>query len=263
MSGKVGRLSKNENPSTDGFIPIVVMTKSSKYGDIGPYCLKNKQGHIMENIWQFSKVYKDVPETKQVYSRWDNRTIWEWPAEQHVKNRPTIIYNTDQLSAKEITLLRKIIPENKGKDDDCIPNDLYWKWRHAGLNNPDAVRYPVGLNHRHKCLYSLVDGKKLDYVEARKLIYLKEYSDLVKQHPLFLKLKKMLSEGKNLLIIEIDGPHEESLDYYIEKYGVGCDFIENNTMIASKDNLEIMLNDTKHAFGHGYCLAACLLDIKL
>lgn len=77
------------------------------------------------------------------------------------------------------------------------------------------------------------------------------------------KLKKWLQEGKNLLIIEVDGPHQESLDYYKEKYNVDDDFIVNSTMLATKENLEIMLNDTKHPFGHMYCLAACLLGIEL
>lgn len=112
-------------------------------------------------------------------------------------------------------------------------------------------------------MYSLKDGKKLNYVEARKEIYLKEYSDLVIKHPTFHKLQKWLKEGKNLLVIEINDPHQESLDYYKEKYGVEDDFIQHDTMLATKENLEIMLNDTKFPYGHGYCLAACLLNIKL
>jgi hypothetical protein len=231
MSVRVGRIVNNKNPSYEGFIPIVVMTKSSKYGDIGPYCLKNESGHIMENIWQFHKVYEKVPKIKQSYSRWDSRTIWEYPAETHIT--------------------------------DGEPNELYWLWREAGLNAVDAIRYPVGTKHRHECLYSLLNGKKLNYVEARKEIYFKEYATLVKQHPKFIKLQKMLADGKSLLITEIDGPHQENLNYYKEKYNVGDDFIENDTMLSTKENLDIMLNDTINAFGHGYCLAACLLNIEL
>jgi hypothetical protein len=29
-------------------------------------------------------------------------------------------------------------------------------------------------------------------------------------------------------------------------------------MLASRENLGLMLADTRHPFGHGYCLAACL-----
>lgn len=31
-------------------------------------------------------------------------------------------------------------------------------------------------------------------------------------------------------------------------------------MLITKENISIMLNDTKHPFGHGYCLAMALLD---
>ena len=46
----------------------------------------------------------------------------------------------------------------------------------------------------------------------------------------------------------------------ILKYNVKNDFIENDTIIANYDNLKIMLNDEKHAFGHGYCLAMALQE---
>ena len=230
MSVRVGRIVKGKHPSFEGFIPIVVMTKSSKYGEIGPYCLKNEFNQIMENKFQFSKLYSEVPETTQTYSRWDPRVIWDWPAQIHLK--------------------------------DGEPTEDYWKWREAGMNAAEAIRYPVGTTHRHKCLYALTDdGHKLDYVEGRKQIYLPEYVNLAKKHPTFHKLQKWLKEGKNLLIIEIDGPHQEDLQYYKDKYDIDDDFIVQNTMIANEENLEIMLNDTKNPYGHSYCLAGALLGI--
>ena len=103
----------------------------------------------------------------------------------------------------------------------------------------------------------------LDYVAARKRIYAPLYISLAKQEKLFEELKQMLKKGDNLLIIEVDGPHQKSLQYYKDTYKVKDDFIQYNTLLATKENLEIMLNDTKHSFGHGYCLAAALLDIDL
>lgn len=35
---RVGTIVKGKQPSYEGFVPIVVMTRSSKYGAIGPYC---------------------------------------------------------------------------------------------------------------------------------------------------------------------------------------------------------------------------------
>jgi hypothetical protein len=100
--------------------------------------------------------------------------------------------------------------------------------------------------------------KLLTYIEARKEIYLKTYLKLVKKAPDFIKLLNMLKEGKNLLIIEVDAAHEEDLEYYKTKYGVGDDFIVDGTMLATTTNLDIMLNDEKHAFGHCYALAIAL-----
>lgn len=219
-------------PRLENYKTIEVMTPSTPYGDISPYTLKDENGRFMENIWQFSKVYETVPKTTQRYSRFDSTIIWDHPKEKHVI--------------------------------DHKPTKEYWDWRDKGMNNKFAVRYPVGYNikHRSSCLYSLkeTDSKPLNYVEARKQIYLPVYADLVRKTKKYKKLVGMLEKGKNLLIVEVDGPQYSSLEYYKDKYGVSNTFIENSSMQATRENLEIMLNDTKHPFGHGYCLAHTLLE---
>ena len=131
------------------------------------------------------------------------------------------------------------------------------------MNNKDAVRYPVTFNKtvRASCLYALWEGEKLGYIDARKKIYKKVYTDLVKKTNKFEKLKQMLQNGINFLIVEVDGPRQESLEYYKEKYKVSDDFIVNNTIEVNSKNMDIILNDTRHAFGHGYCLAMALLNL--
>jgi len=226
---------KGITPHYDNFENVVVLTKSSKYGSLGPYVLKNDEGQIMENIYQFSKLYTKVPKSTQYYSQWDRTVIWEHPEEVHV-------------------------------DEGDFIRDEYFAWREKGFNCEYPVRYPVGMKSRHQCLGAIKDiddeeYELLDYVESRKQIYLPVYCELVRQQPQFAKLKEKLANGTNLLILEVDAPHEESLEYYKRKYHVGDDFIVNHTMLATVENLKIMLNDTKHAFGHGYCLASALLDI--
>jgi hypothetical protein len=71
-----------------------------------------------------------------------------------------------------------------------------------------------------------------------------------------------MSKHHNLLIVEWDGPHQESMEYYKEKYNVTDDFIVDSTMNATTENIDLMLNDEKHPFGHGYCLASALLADK-
>jgi hypothetical protein len=230
---RVGRRLNNQNPSLKGYKEIYSLTKCTPYGDISPYELKTEDGVIIENIWQFSKVYETVPKVREVYSRWDNTVIWEHGEEKHVS-------------------------------EDGALTDKYWEWREKGFKCSYAIRYPVGFRHRSRCLYSLIKDEniliELDYINARKYIYVPEYIKALKAHPTFLKLRKMHESGINLIITEIDGPHQESLDYYMTTYGVKEDFITDNTMLATKDNLDIMLNDPKHPFGHGYCIALALLN---
>ena len=238
----VGRRNGNKYPSKKGYTRIVVLMPSSPYGGkkwvpLSPYYLKDDKGALVENIWQFSKYYRSVPHSHQMYSRFSKKVIWEHPSEVHETNG--------------------------------YPNQAYLAWREKGIQNTDAVRYPVGYNHRGECVSAYKehdDGfvdldTPLDYVTARKEIYLPVYTKAVKKHPLFDALKEKLKNGENLLIIEVDGPHQESLSYYKELYGVGDDFIEDDSILVTKENMDIMLNDPKHNFGHGYCLAMALLDL--
>lgn len=228
---KVGTITYKDKkciiPKIPGYRNVICTTKSSTYGSIGPYVLQSEEGYIMENIWQFSKVYESVPNVKQYYPR-SSTVIWERKEETHVVGG--------------------------------VLTDEYWEWRRDGFSAEYPIRYPVGKKHRVECLYSVDEkGNNHDYVSARKHIYFNTYKTLVQEHKRFKYLKSLLEKGKNLLIIEVDGPKED-LSYYIENYGVEEDFIVDNTIDCTEKNMEIMLNDTKHPFGHGYCLAMCLLN---
>lgn len=235
---RVGRSTYDTNgkivyPTCEGFEQIIVIMKShSKYYSLSPYYLKNDKNQIMENVWQFSKVYEVVPKSIQHYSRYDKTVIWEYNEERHIKN--------------EVVL------------------PAYWKWREKGMNNEHAVRYPVGFKNKSLCKFCIPKDDhslKLDYVQSRAQIYIPTYCALVKECKQFKELKQKLKKGINLLIIEPDGPHQESMEHYKSEWSVEDKFINHNTMLATEDNLLIMLLDEKHSFGHGYCLAAALLDI--
>jgi hypothetical protein len=233
-----GGKSKQKFPSYQDYTPIIVLTKSTKYGSLGPYVLKDEKGRIMENIWQFSKVYKTVPPSIQKYSMYDSTVIWKWPADVHVR------------------------------DGEFTPS--FWEWRNSGMNSKFAIRYPVNMKHRSKCIGCLlpeatetknnVVPSLLGYIESRKKIYVPIYCDLVKKEKQFVELKTRLENGENLLICEVDVAYQNELEYYKNTYGVSDDFIVNNTMEVNKENITIMLNDDRKPFGHGYCLAMALLD---
>jgi hypothetical protein len=189
-----------------------------------------------------------VPRSVQKYSRYDSRIIWDHPAEVHAIQQSDGSY--------------QLTPE-------------YLKWRQKLQFNKDPVRYPVGFDKKFRgsCLFALkdhvengelvIENRRLNYVEARKEIYCELYTRLVRKEEKFKELQERLRKGENLLIIEVDLCHQEDLEYYKEKYGVGDDFIVNNTMLVTKENLNIMLNDTKHPFGHGYIVSSLLMDINL
>jgi len=231
------------DPKYEGFTKIVCLTASSAYGCLSPYCLTteiNGEDVILENAWQFSKVYECVYKTVQTRSRFDKTVIWEWPAQVHAEKNNNVW---------SLTL-------------------DYVNWRNAGMAVKEPIRYPVGRNNMGQCLFSLknnsdgsINPKMLNYIEGRKEIYLPVYCESVKKHTEFIKLKERLDKGENLLIVEVDGPRSRSLEYYKKKYDVGDDFIQDDTILMDEKILDIMLNDEKERFGHGYCLAGCLLDL--
>ncbi len=234
---------KRIDPEYPEFTKIVCLTKSTEYGDLGPYCLKDDKDRLMENIWQFSKIYPKISKNKEKYSRYDSRIIWEWD--------------------KDTTFIKKDIIK-----EDIITED-YYIWRKKGMNSKDPIRYPVGYNNMSSCVGVLLEAEKYDiknalgYVESRKKLYGPLYIDLVKKQKRFNELKKRLNNGENLLICEVDVAFQDGMTYYKEKFGVDNNFIENNTMEINQKNFDIVLNDSKYRCGHGYFLAAALLDLEI
>ena len=246
------------DPTFPGFTPIICLTQSTEYGMLSPYCITvpvkfpdskpedPAVAVIMEGYYQFSKVYEYVPEACETRSRYDRTIIWKWPEEKHVD----------------------ITRDSKGTITSLQVRPEYLKWRKAGMLVQEPNRYPVGKSAMRNCLFSMksnpdgsIDPTILDYVNARKQIYIPMYVEAVKKHPEFLKLKQRLNNGENLIILEVDGPQSRSLEYYKQKYGVSDDFIQNDTMVVTEKNLNIMLNDTKERFGHSFVLSGALLDI--
>lgn len=215
---------------------VLSLTKSTKYGELSPYLMK-RDGVLLENEWQFSKLYETVPEIKIREHRYSDN-YWIWPAQTHIDHR------------KSSKLLECITPE-------------YFEWRQAGFECEFPVRYPVGYHHRHQCIGCYFQPKNskpriLDYITSRKKLYLPMYLETVEEIPLFKKLLHKVKQGTDITIVEVDGPHQESLEYYQEKYNVD-NFIVDHVMEATPKNLQIMLDDEKHPFGHGYCLSVALL----
>lgn len=210
-------------PSSPGFTNILIHTK----GELSPYVLRDKEGVILENAWQFSKVYPVVDAQRIPLSRWQkNQIIWEHPREEHL-------------------------------DPQGEPNAAYWAWRKKGCAAPYAVRYPNGFHGRKKCLYALEDenGPHLSYLDARKAIYCRIYREEAHKTKEFKDLYERLQGGENLQIVEVDGPDPHlSFPPYDRISG------ENPGLLMDEETIKLLLGDDRKPFGHGFVIAALLLD---
>jgi hypothetical protein len=223
----------------------ILIHTSNKYlgGSLSPYHLKTEDGYLLENAWQFAKVYPYVYAQKTSFSRFKpDHIIWEHPTEKHV-------------------------------GDDKKPLKEYWSWRTKGMSTAYAIRYPNGFKARHECIYSLwptskctigeetdiVDHngeryKKLTYIEARKAIYCAEYVKNALLTKCFKEIQELMKKGITIQIVEVDGPN---VDWY--KKSEISSAIRDQSLAISRSVIEYLLNDPKHPFGHGYVIAALLL----
>ena len=106
----------------------------------------------------------------------------------------------------------KVYPWTQGADGN--PNASYFAWRDEmwamkGFGDKMSIRFPVGKKNVGKCLYSWwkVDGefKPLDYIPARKAIYIPLYAKAVVKTEAYRRLVELRDSGKNLLLIDFDG----------------------------------------------------------
>jgi hypothetical protein len=216
----------------DGFEKINVMSwhkKDTEYFELSPYYLrtdgkeelKNPGNIIFENFWQSSKVYPIVYPQKVYPHRAlvgkPNFLLWEWKNEEK-----HFINNVIQ-------------PE-------------YYVWRDSINSCQKAIRYPNGFHGRTTVAFSLLNEKRLGYLDARKEIYVKEYSRLVRSKNIY---KKLLT-CKNICIIEVDLP------CYAKK-GI-WHTNESNVYELNLEKVNNLLESTENAFGHGLVLAKCLFE---
>jgi hypothetical protein len=89
-------------------------------------------------------------------------------------------------------------------DDNGKPKPEYFTWAQKGWNSKYAYRYPMGKGA--KPLYSWWNGKKLDYIEARKKIYVPIYGRGVLKTKAFKKLLYIYrTTKKDIYLVDFDG----------------------------------------------------------
>jgi hypothetical protein len=109
----------------------------------------------------------------------------------------------------------------------------YWEWALAGWANPQAVRYPMGKGTRP--LSTLWAGQHLDYITARRRVYIPLYVQAVRfyQRTLLDALAGLAAGPGGLIIQDFD-----AYDHYALGY-----------------TWEDVINDPDRKMGHGFVLA--------
>lgn len=95
----------------------------------------------------------------------------------------------------------KLYPEHA--DPNGHPTNAYWSWAQNGWNSTTAFRYPAGKGRKPLC--SLWNGDRLDYIEARRLIYIPLYQHAVKQTTAYQKLERLYRERGQITLFDFDG----------------------------------------------------------
>ena len=101
----------------------------------------------------------------------------------------------------------KVYPEHA--DSAGNPTEAYWRWARQGWNAKRPFRYPLGKGR--KPLYSLWDGKRLGYIQARTNIYLPLYRDLVRETGAFQRLQRIYAEKGSVTLFDFDGYDHTSI----------------------------------------------------
>ena len=127
----------------------------------------------------------------------------------------------------------KVYQEHVDENND--PTDAYWSWAFDGWDDRRAVRYPMGKGRFP--LYSFWDGQKLDYVAARKVIYVPLYAKAVLATDNFRWLKEFV-QRKPVVLKDFDGYDE----------------------VAEGMTLTEVLNCPSKKMGHSFVLKMLLLN---
>lgn len=139
-----------------GMTVIDTTSSSGEYRSLSPFVLPAPPAKNLENLWQFSKVYK-----------------------------------------------KYIMPI------DGYPDANWYKWRDWGFSQDRAYRYPMGKGAIPE--YSLWNGEKLDYIQARKKIYAPEYAKNVAKTDSFRQLQVLYNSGTDIALLDYDAYDHQSL----------------------------------------------------
>jgi hypothetical protein len=133
-------------------------------------------------------------------------------------------------------------------DENDNPTPAYFEWAKKGWADTYAHRYPMGKGV--KPLYSYWAGEKLDYVAARKKIYIPLYTNAVKKTKAFEQLWELYRDCvfnsiETLYLVDFDAHNLDPSSVHNRIPGGGFDYWK-------------LWNNPHIKVGHAYVLAMLL-----
>ena len=165
-------------------------------------------------------------------------------------------------------------------DDNGKPNEAFFAWRNAmyakSTCTKDLMRHAckdLGYEHKDARYFAYFDKEKnqyvaLNYVEARKKVYVPEYAKLVAGTESFAYLKSLVKAGKKLALVDFDGYNygsKKAMEKVYESYLTKCakNKVEPKHCLndfLDIDSLKKVLSCPFLAAGHGFVLKAILQE---
>jgi len=122
------------------------------------------------------------------------------------------------------------------------PTEEYFKWAQKIWSSSFVYRYPMGRGA--KPLFSYWNGEKLNYIEARKKIYIPLYSRAVTQSDAFKNLLKIYREtDMDIYLVDFDGYNHKEKGMTLsdvannEKKSMGHAFVIYDLLQRYKNNI--------------------------
>jgi hypothetical protein len=147
---------------------------------------------------------------------------------------PIDLYNGERALNMENAWQYSKVYQQHWDDDNHCPNANWLPWARRGWSSSRADRYPMGKGVTPVC--SWWNGRILDYVAARKAIYVPLYAHAVARTEAWAQLKMLYDRGVDLALLDFDAYDHKALGY----------------------SYEDVFSDRKRKAGHAFVLAGML-----
>lgn len=198
--------------------------------------MKDKKDRIFSNVVYFTRIHKNVGPTK--YYTAEGKVLFEHGYENHVDKYGHPTQDFIKWSRKGCALTEAIVWV---KHPDCVGGCIS-KW--------DFQEY---YEEKYEEVYKITS-----LTHCRSKLLLHYYSVMSRANREFWDLRSMLENGKNIVLVDEEGPDDKFVNEY-KKIGIE---LKDNTIEFSYEVSKIALSQVAIKLVSGYWLAMSLFDCR-